>query len=84
MRNTRYGPELWDRARSRVAALTEEEKLWCLDGDAPFWAGLTYLAEGGYHKSPFRAAKVDRVDVDGFAFSDGPRVSWSTGPPAFR
>jgi beta-glucosidase len=71
--NARYAPEVWDRARSAVAAMTEDEKLWCLDGDGPFWAGLTYLAEAGYHKSPFRAARVDRVGLDGFAFSDGPR-----------
>ena len=53
--------------------MTPEEKLWCLDGDAPFWAGLVYLSEQGYHKSPFRAARVDRVGLPGFAFSDGPR-----------
>jgi beta-glucosidase len=53
--------------------MTEAEKLWCLDGDAPFWAGITYLAEGGYHKSPFRAARVERLGFEGFSFSDGPR-----------
>jgi len=53
--------------------MTTDEKLWCLDGDAPFWAGLAYLAESGYHKSPFRAAEVERVGLPGFAFSDGPR-----------
>ncbi len=53
--------------------MTAEEKLWCLDGDAPLWAGLTYLGEAGYHKSPFRAARVDRLGLPGFAFSDGPR-----------
>jgi beta-glucosidase len=57
-----------------VAAMTDDEKLWCLDGDAPFWAGLSYLAgESGYHKSPFRAARVERLGLPGFAFSDGPR-----------
>jgi beta-glucosidase len=56
-----------------VAMMTEDEKLWCLDGDAPFWAGLTYLAEAGYHKSPFHAARVDRLGCSGFSFSDGPR-----------
>jgi beta-glucosidase len=61
------------RARTIVATMTDEEKLWCLDGDAPFWAGLTYLGKGGYHKSPFRAARVDRLGLPGFAFSDGPR-----------
>jgi beta-glucosidase len=53
--------------------MTPDEKLWCLDGDAPFWAGLTYLGESGYHKSPFRAARVDRLGLPGFSFSDGPR-----------
>jgi beta-glucosidase len=61
------------KAADMVAAMTDEEKRWCLDGDAPFWAGLTYLAEAGYHKSPFRAAQVERVGFPGFAFSDGPR-----------
>ena len=39
----------------------------------PFWAGLTYLGESGYHKSPFRAAQVERLGLPGFSFSDGPR-----------
>jgi beta-glucosidase len=60
-------------ARATVSAMTPDEKLWCLDGDAPFWAGLAYLGESGYHKSPFRAARVDRLGLPGFAFSDGPR-----------
>ena len=61
------------QVRATVAAMTPDEKLWCLDGDGPFWAGLTYLSELGYHKSPFRAARVDRLGLPGFAFSDGPR-----------
>ncbi len=56
-----------------VDSMTDEEKLWCLDGDAPFWAGIGYLGDGGYHKSPFRAAAVPRLGLPGFAFSDGPR-----------
>ncbi len=56
-----------------MAAMTPDEKLWCLDGDAPFWAGLVYLSKQGYHKSPFRAARVERLGLPGFAFSDGPR-----------
>ncbi len=61
------------RARAIVAEMTTDEKLWCLDGDAPFWTGLTYLSESGYHKSPFRAAAVERLGLQGFSFSDGPR-----------
>ena len=62
-----------DAARSLVAALTPEERLWCLDGDAPTWAGLQYLYSGGYHKAPFVAAEIERVGLPGIRFSDGPR-----------
>jgi beta-glucosidase len=67
------GDHFTQRARAIVAEMTPDEKLWCLDGDAPCWAGLAYLAEDGYHKSPFRAAAVERLGLSGFAFSDGPR-----------
>jgi beta-glucosidase len=53
--------------------MTEEERLWCLDGDGPFWAGVSDLAVGGYHRSPFPAARVERLGLPGFSFSDGPR-----------
>jgi beta-glucosidase len=56
-----------------VAALTPEERLWCLDGDAPCLAGLDFLAGGGYHRAPFHAARVERVGLPGFSFADGPR-----------
>lgn len=62
-----------DAASQLVATLTADERLWCLDGDAPTWAGLTYLGHDGYHKSPFLAAEVERVGVPGIAFADGPR-----------
>ena len=54
-----------ETARSLVADMTEDEKLWCLDGDAPFWAGLGYMGRGGYHKSPFYAARVERLGLPG-------------------
>ena len=56
-----------------VAAMTDEELLWCLDGDAPAWAGLEFLGKGGYHEAPFFAARVPRLGFPGVAFSDGPR-----------
>jgi beta-glucosidase len=56
-----------------VAAMTTDEKLWCLDGDSPTWAGLEFMAEGGYHRAIFPAARVPRVGLPGIAFSDGPR-----------
>ncbi len=60
-------------AASVVAAMTPDEKLWCLDGDAPTWVGLKFLGGGGYHEAPFYGAVVDRVGMPGIAFSDGPR-----------
>ncbi len=60
-------------AAALVESMTDGERRWCLDGDLPFWAGLTDLGSGGYHRRPFPAARVDRLGVPGFAFSDGPR-----------
>jgi beta-glucosidase len=70
----RAGTSPEEAARALVATMTEDERLWCLDGDAPTWAGATYLtSQDGYHKAPFLAAVVDRVGLPGIAFSDGPR-----------
>ena len=60
-------------AASLVALMTHEERMWCLDGDLPFWAGLGDLGTGGYHRRPFPAARVERLGIPGFSFSDGPR-----------
>ncbi len=67
------GASAHDAAAALVATLTEHEKLWCLDGDAPTWAGLKFLSEDGYHKSPFAGAEVERVGFPGIRFADGPR-----------
>lgn len=60
-------------AAALVELMTDEERRWCLDGDLPFWAGLDDLGKGGYHRRTFPAARVDRLGIPGFAFSDGPR-----------
>ena len=67
------GTDAVTAARTVVAAMTPDERLWCLDGDLPFWAGLADLGTGGYHKRPFPAGRVERLGVPGFEFSDGPR-----------
>ena len=67
------GAPVADVARAFVAVLTREERLWCLDGDAPTWAGLRFLGHDGYHKAPFVAAQIERVGLPGIRFSDGPR-----------
>lgn len=62
-----------DAAAALVARLSDDEKLWCLDGDAPTWAGLGFLGRDGYHLATFTAAEVERVGIPGIAFADGPR-----------
>lgn len=62
-----------DEAGILVAQMTEDERLGCLQGSLPFWAGLTDLGQGGYHRRPFPAGAVPRLGIPGFAFSDGPR-----------
>ena len=62
-----------DAARSIVAGMSADEKLWCLDGDAPVWVGLGHLGADGYHMAPFPAAEVERIGLPGIRFADGPR-----------
>lgn len=64
----------WDEARARVAAgadpavvatavvagMTRDERLWCLDGDAPTWGGLRFLAADGYHRALRRRGGAPR------------------------
>jgi beta-glucosidase len=61
-------------ARELVTTMSSEERLWCLDGDGPTWAGLEFLGqEEGYHKATFGAAENGRIGLPGVAFADGPR-----------
>lgn len=70
----RSGTAPAEAAAALVASLTDDEKLWCLDGAQPTHAGLRFLArESGYHRVPFPAAEVERVGLPGIAFADGPR-----------
>lgn len=69
----RIGTAATAAAADLVELMTEDERRGCLDGDLPFWAGLTDMGQGGYHRRPFRAAQVPRLGIPGLAFSDGPR-----------
>ncbi len=71
--SVRGGAAPIDEARALVAHMTESERLDCLHGSLPFWAGLADLGTGGYHRRPFRGAAVPRLGIPGLAFSDGPR-----------
>ena len=71
--NVRQGAEPRAEARALVGQMTLDEKLGCLDGDVPCWAGLVDMTSGGYHVHPWPAAKVERLGVPGIQFADGPR-----------
>ena len=62
-----------DVARALTSEMTQKERLWCLDGDAPTWAGVEFLANDGYHMAPFLAGRVERIGLPGISFADGPR-----------
>ena len=74
-----------ETARSLVADMTEDEKLWCLDGDAPFWAGLGVpgprrLPQGAVLRRRGRAARAARHPRSATARA----AWWSATPPASR
>ena len=73
LEKTRNGAKPEVAAAELVALMTLDEKVHCLDGGVPFWVGIKDITTGGYHSRPFRAAKVDRLGIPGFHFSDGPR-----------
>ena len=67
------GASIEDVSRRFVTGMTPTERLWCLDGDTPTWAGLAFLNTDGYHRSTFQAGQIDRLGFPGIRFSDGPR-----------
>ncbi len=69
----RGGADHHAEARALVAAMTDEEKLGCLDGDTEFWSGIVDMVGGGYHRHAWPAAVVARLGVPGIHFADGPR-----------
>ena len=63
----------WWRATSSPT-MTAEERLWCLDGDAPTWAGLQFLSSGTAttgRRSPRPRSSASACPAS--RFSDGPR-----------
>ncbi len=53
--------------------LSDEERLWLLDGDEDFWHGLARFRSEGYNRSPIVHGAVDRLGIPGIRFVDGPR-----------
>jgi len=61
------------KAQELLTQLTLDEKISMMDGDPPFWSGLTEMMGGGYAAHPWHAGVVSRLGIPGIRFSDGPR-----------
>ncbi len=71
--SVRAGKQPEDEARGLYAQLTSQERLWLLDGDEEFWAGLKAMIEEGYNLRPYVHGAVPRLGIPGLRFTDGPR-----------
>ena len=67
------GAEAQAEALALVKMMTLEEKLSCLDGDVPYWPGISDMSSGGSQRHPWPAAHVERLGIPGIDFVDGPR-----------
>ena len=72
-RRVRGGADAAAEAAALVGMLTDDEVIDLLDGDVPFWPGLTDMTSGGYYRHAWPAARNARLGIPGFAFTDGPR-----------
>lgn len=68
----RGGGNLEAETEALMSRLTLEEKLWLLDGDSEFWAGIAEMSEG-YNLRPIVMGEITRLGIPGLRFSDGPR-----------
>ena len=69
----RAGEDPAAAAQSLIDQLSDDEVIDLLDGDAPFWPGITDMTSGGYYAHAWPAARNARLGIPGFAFTDGPR-----------
>ena len=72
LERVKSGAELATEVDALLALLTDEEKLWLLDGDDEFWPGMGEMS-AGYNMRPIVMGCVDRLGIPGLRFSDGPR-----------
>lgn len=69
----RDGEDSVEAARELIDQLSDDEVVDLLDGDVPFWPGITDMTSGGYYSHAWPAARNERLGIPGFAFTDGPR-----------
>ncbi|MDQ0031495.1 beta-glucosidase family protein [Arthrobacter bambusae] len=68
----RQGADLDAATEQLLGQLTQDEKLWLLDGDSDFWVGIAEMS-AGYNLKPIVMGEIKRLGIPGLRFSDGPR-----------
>ncbi|WP_207382251.1 glycoside hydrolase family 3 protein [Schaalia vaccimaxillae] len=79
----KQGNDAFTEAEKLYNQLTSEEKLSLLDGDTPFWQGMTEMMQIGYNTAPYVHGQIDRLGIPGTRFVDGPRGCVSANGTAF-
>lgn len=69
----RAGAAVEDEAARLYDLLSDDERLWLLDGDTEFWQGLRGFQTEGYNRRPVVMGAIDRLGIPGLRFTDGPR-----------
>jgi beta-glucosidase len=69
----RSGASAQGEAKRLYDELAEGERLGLLDGDTPFWEGMSAMLAEGYNVRPYVHGAVDRLGIPGTRFVDGPR-----------
>ncbi|MDN4616355.1 glycoside hydrolase family 3 C-terminal domain-containing protein [Leifsonia sp. F6_8S_P_1B] len=72
LRQIERGESLETAVEALLAQLTQEEKLWLLDGDQEFWPAIAEMSQA-YNARPIIMGAIERLGIPGLRFSDGPR-----------
>lgn len=73
LEQVKQGSEAEAVAHELFDQLTDDEKLWLLDGDRPFWDGMRSFIVDGYNVTPYVMGAIERLGIPGVRFVDGPR-----------
>ncbi len=83
VRNVQGGTDAATEAAQIYDQLTDDERLWLLDGDVTYWKGRTAILQEGYNVRPYIMGQIERLGIPGIRFVDGPRGCVSGHGTAF-
>lgn len=83
VRAVEQGADPFAEAEKLYDQLSDEERLSLLDGDTPFWEGMSDMMQIGYNTVPYVHGRIDRLGIPGTRFVDGPRGCVSANGTAF-